>query len=95
MTVVVSYLCSDGVVIAADSMLTSRIGVGSNILPIGHHSGLKVYVLPGPQLFAFPGDPGQAARFKLIAEINHGISSQQPTPLGYPIQLSSVAVRCV
>lgn len=57
MTVAVAFLCADGVVVAADSMITPSIG-GLNV---GHHSGVKVYVLSGPQVFAFAGDQGQAA----------------------------------
>jgi hypothetical protein len=64
MTVVVAFHCSDGVVVAADSMLTPTMGG----ISVGHHSGIKCSVITGPQLFAFAGDQGQAARFKLITE---------------------------
>jgi hypothetical protein len=60
MTVVVTFSCSDGAVVASDSMITPTIGG----LSVGHHHGIKVYVLPGSQVFAFAGDQGQAARFK-------------------------------
>jgi hypothetical protein len=67
MTVVVAFYCTDGVVIAADSMITPSMG---NIA-VGHHHGRKIEVLAGPQLFAFAGDQGQAARFKIMAEAQH------------------------
>ena len=38
MTVVIAFHCSDGVVIAADSMLTPNMG-GINV---GHHHGKKL-----------------------------------------------------
>jgi hypothetical protein len=67
MTVVVAFHCADGTVIAADSMITPSMGG----ISVGHHHGIKVEVLPGPQLFAFAGDQGQAARFKIMAQHLH------------------------
>jgi hypothetical protein len=52
MTVVVAFFCTDGVVVAGDSMLTPRVGG----ISVGHHKGVKVEALQGPQLFAFAGD---------------------------------------
>jgi hypothetical protein len=68
MTVVVVFHCSDGVVIAADSMITPTMG---NI-SVGHHHGRKIDILTGPQLFAFAGDQGQSARFRIMADGAHG-----------------------
>jgi hypothetical protein len=69
MTVVVAFLCTDGAVVAADSMMTPSIGE----MDVGHHKGLKVEVIDGPQIFAFAGDQGQAARFKIMAGTCHGV----------------------
>jgi 20S proteasome alpha/beta subunit len=84
MTVVVAFHCSDGAAIASDSMITPTVGG----LSVGHHHGIKVYVLPGSQVFAFAGDQGQAARFKLMAEVNHGIIAEMTNPLDYPLTLA-------
>ncbi len=84
MTVVVAFHCSDGVVIAADSMITPSVG-GLNV---GHHHGVKLAVLAGPQLFAFAGDQGQAARFRVMADGLHGIIPQVEHPLDYAIAIS-------
>jgi hypothetical protein len=88
MTVVVAYSCSDGAVIAADSMITPTLGVGSGVINVGHHHGIKVYVLPGSQLFAFAGDQGQAARFRTLAEANHTVPDQKVFALDYPLALT-------
>lgn len=84
MTVVAAFLCSDGAVVASDSMITPTIG-GLNV---GHHHGIKVYVLPGTQVFAFAGDQGQAARFKLSAESNHNFVTTAAHALDYPLALA-------
>ena len=84
MTVVVAFHCSDGVVVAADSMLTPAIG-GINV---GHHSGIKCSVITGPQIFAFAGDQGQAARFKLFAETMAANASAATHPLLHCVSLS-------
>lgn len=84
MTVVVAFSCSDGAVVASDSMITPTIG-GLNV---GHHHGVKVYVLPGSQIFAFAGDQGQAARFKVLAEANHGMIVTTAHALDYPLALA-------
>ncbi len=57
-------------------------------LSVGHHHGIKVYVLPGSQLFAFAGDQGQAARFKVLAESNYLQLSNAAHPLDYPLMLA-------
>jgi len=93
MTVVVAYCCSDGAVVAADSMITPTLGVGSGTLNVGHHHGIKVYVLPGPQLFAFAGDQGQAARFRTLAEANHVAARQQAYALDYPLALTQALIQ--
>lgn len=89
MTVAIAFLCADGVVIAADSMLTPSLGN----LNIGHHTGVKVYVLPGPQIFAFAGDQGQAGRFKVIAETSAPNAAMAPHPILYPIALSQALMQ--
>ncbi len=43
MTVVVGFHCSDGVVVAADSMLTSNLGG----VDVAHHKGRKLFTLEG------------------------------------------------
>ena len=88
MTVAVAFLCTDGIVIAADSMLTPTVGN----LNIGHHTGVKVYLLPGPQIFAFAGDQGQAGRFKVLAETNATNSGAMAHPILYPIALSQALI---
>jgi hypothetical protein len=89
MTVVVAYFCPDGMVVAADSMITPSVGTGSGVLNVGHHHGIKIYVLPGPQLFAFAGDQGQAARVKTWAEANHTLITQKAIALDYPLNLTA------
>jgi 20S proteasome alpha/beta subunit len=88
MTVVVAFLCSDGVVVAADSMLTPLFGG----MAVGHHKALKVHVLPGPQLFAFAGDQGQAARFMIMAEAHHEAIGGRQHALDHPLVLTSALV---
>jgi 20S proteasome alpha/beta subunit len=85
MTVVVTFYCNDGVVIAADSMLTPSVG---NI-PVGHHHGRKIDVLAGPQLFAFAGDVGQAARFRIMADCAHAQISGYDLAIDHPLNLSA------
>jgi 20S proteasome alpha/beta subunit len=84
MTVVVAFLCSDGAVVAADSMLTPSVG-GVNV---GHHHGRKIEILAGPQLFGFAGDLGQAARFKIMADSSHGLISGSSHPLDYALAIT-------
>ncbi len=88
MTVAISFICVDGAVVATDSMLTPSVG-GLNV---GHHTGVKVYVLPGPQIFAFAGDQGQAARFKVIAEASVANAVGATHPLVYPLSLSQAII---
>jgi 20S proteasome alpha/beta subunit len=66
MTVVVGFHCTDGVVIAVDSMITPSIGNAA----LGHHHGQKVFAVSGNQLFAFAGDQGLAQRARYIVEQN-------------------------
>lgn len=84
MTVVVAFLCTDGVVVGADSMLTPKIGT----INVGHHKGRKVYVLDGPQLFAYAGDIGLGARFRILAEANAGQINNVANPLDYALAIS-------
>ena len=89
MTVVVAFNCTDGVVIAADSMITPNMG-GINV---GHHHGMKLAVLAGPQLFAFAGDQGQAARFRVMADGSHALIPQVGHPLDYSIAISQSIIQ--
>jgi 20S proteasome alpha/beta subunit len=84
MTVVIAFHCSDGVVIAADSMLTPSMG-GINV---GHHHGKKIEILAGPQLFAFAGDQGQSARFRIMADGSYGNIGAANHPMDYVLALS-------
>lgn len=84
MTVVVTFLCSDGVVVAADSMLTSSVGP----VPTGHHTGRKVHILSGPQITGFSGDPGIASRFRAMADLNSAGILAAAHPLDYGLQIS-------
>ena len=88
MTVVVAFLCADGVVVAGDSMLTPRVGG----ISVGHHKGVKVDILQGPQVFAFAGDLGLAARFKIMADGSHALAAQVQHPIDYPITLTKALV---
>ena len=77
MTVVVAFLCTDGVVVGADSMLTPSMGGQV----VGHHKGLKVCKIDGEQIFAFAGDQGLGARFQIMAAGSHALAAQ----VGHPI----------
>lgn len=89
MTVAIAFYCSDGVVIGADSMLTPSMG---NIA-VGHHKGQKVHVLTGPQLFAFAGDQGQAARFQIMADGSHGMIGGVGHSIDYPLALTQSLIQ--
>ena len=84
MTVVVSFLCSDGVVVAADSMLTSSLGN----MPLAHHTGRKLAVLNGGQVFAFAGDQGQGDRIRIMAEGSHSQIEGKAHPIDYGLAIS-------
>lgn len=88
MTVVVAFFCTDGVVIAADSMLTASIG---NV-PVAHHTGKKVSVLSGQQLYAFAGDQGLGERFRIMADGSHAGITQAPHAIDYPLQLTQAMI---
>jgi 20S proteasome alpha/beta subunit len=88
-TVVVAFLCYDGVVVAVDSMLTTSSG---NI-PVAHHTGRKVEVLAGGQVFAFAGDLGQGARFRTMADGSHQLIANATHPLDYAIALTSNLIK--
>lgn len=89
MTVVVAFLCSDGAVVAADSMLTPSMGG----ISVGHHHGRKIEVLAGPQLFAFAGDLGHAARFKYMADASHTAVANFSHPIDYPLAVTKAMVQ--
>jgi hypothetical protein len=89
MTIAIAFLCTDGVVIGVDSMLTTSMG---NIA-VGHHKARKVHILPGPQICAAAGDAGLAARFRTLAELNAGIIPVVPRPLDFGLQLAGAMTR--
>ena len=89
MTVVAAFLCSDGVVVAADSMLTSSF---ANI-PLAHHTGRKLAILDGNQVFAFAGDHGQGDRVRIMAESNHGQIAGKAHPIDYGLVISSLLIQ--
>ncbi len=84
MTVVVTFLCTDGVVVAADSMLTSSMGG----LPVAHHTGKKVFALEGRKVFAFAGDHGLGARFRIEADTPHAGAHAMDRAIDYPLMLA-------
>lgn len=74
MTIVVCIKCSDGVVVAADSMLS---------LGEMQHSGRKIHVLDSNQsFFAFAGDLSLAERFRAFA------AAEMPSTYDDPIKLN-------
>lgn len=87
MTVVVTFLCTDGVVVAADSMLTTSLGN----MNIAHHTGKKLKILNGSQVFAFAGDQGLGERFRIMADRTYAELGQKTDhPIDYPIQLTNL-----
>lgn len=86
MTVVVSFWCSDGIVVASDSMLTPSLGE----IGVGHHEMKKIYVLDQEQLFAFSGDPGLAARLRQISNRKSG-TINNGSALDYALTISQEA----
>lgn len=89
MTVVAAFYCTDGVVIAADSMITPSMG---NLF-VGNHKRKKVEILAGSQVFAFAGDIGQAARFKIMADGAAGNIAEARHPLDYPLRLTQAMIQ--
>ena len=86
MTIVVAFLCSDGVVVAADSMITLSV----NNEPQVRNTGKKVAILDGPQVFAFSGSADLGARFRRAADDAHTKINLDADPLKYPLHLSHV-----
>ncbi len=84
MTVIVAFYCADGVVVAADSMITPAIGE----IAVGHHHGRKIEILSGPQLFAFAGDHGQSARFKYLADRHHALIPGTCHAIDFPLTIT-------
>jgi hypothetical protein len=85
MTVAVAFLCPDGVVVAADSMITPTLGG----MGVGHHTGRKVYTCPGQQVFAWAGDMGLASRARLLVEANPASAGVYATPMDYVHTIST------
>lgn len=84
MTLIVAFSCTDGAVIAADSMLTASNGT----LATGHHHGRKVHILPDQHVFAFAGDQGQAERFRVMASMSTARAASGPHALDYGLLLT-------
>jgi 20S proteasome alpha/beta subunit len=88
MTVVVAILCTDGVVIASDSMITNSMGsIGTT-----ETKGTKIYDVKN-HVFAFAGDQALADRFRAVLE--HGISpniSQSQFPIDYAITATRILI---
>jgi hypothetical protein len=89
MTVVVAFLCTDGVVIGADSMLSSNVGG----IPLAHHKGRKVHILSGHQVFAYSGDLGLGDRFRMLAETGSAHIAGKQLPLDYGLLLTQGAMK--
>jgi len=90
MTIVVAIRCDSGVVVAADSMMTTFGSEG----PLGHHKGKKISVLGGNKISAFAGDLGLGARFSLMAQhTSQDKIDEELDPLDYATQLSEDLVR--
>ena len=79
MTVVVAFLCTDGVVIGADSMLSVSMG---NV-PVAQHMAKKVHILQGNQIAGYAGNPGFAARFRALVDLNLRNLTADRHPLVY------------
>jgi hypothetical protein len=92
-TVVVAFYCSDGVVVAADSMLTSSIGTAAGPVGVGHHTGVKCSVIAGEQIFAWSGNPGLAARFRMHAEMVLPGAGASPNALLHSVGLCQRALQ--
>lgn len=84
MTVVATFLCTDGVVVAADSMLTSSVSG----IQVAHHTGKKIKILRENQVFAFAGDMGLGERFQIMADEMHTNIAQHNHPIDYPLRLT-------
>jgi hypothetical protein len=89
MTVAIGFLCHDGVVIGADSMLTSTIGG----MAVGHHKGQKVHLLSGEQVFAFAGDQGQASRLQFLADGFYQRSDSATHAIHFPLSLTKAVIE--
>ena len=89
MTIVVAILCTDGVVVAADSMVTVNV----EGLDARHHKSEKVAVLNGPQLFAGAGDLGLSRRFQFMADGAYDSIDATPHPIDYPLKLSRMVLE--
>lgn len=88
MTVVVTFLCEDGVVIAADSMMTPDVGG----VHVGHHNGKKIHQIGDSQIFAYAGDQGQAARVRSWAAELSSASEAPIDSLPYVLGLTQSAI---
>lgn len=88
MTAIVGFLCSDGVVIAADSMLTPNMGGTA----VGHHKGKKLHDLLGCFLTGYAGDQGQATRFRYTVEQSSADLHARDHPLKFLEKISGAFI---
>lgn len=67
MTVNIAFLCTDGVVLAADSMLTTA----NERAPFGTGKGIsrKLHAIGSDKLFTWSGEQGQAGRLRMYIEL--------------------------
>ena len=87
MTVVVAIKCTDGAVIACDSMLT----VGG----FAQQTGQKIHLLPGGalQIFSFAGDLALAERFRAEASNKSSTLVSSPHKLVYALSIGNALVQ--
>lgn len=84
MTVVVAFRCTDGVVVAADSMHMT-IAKGH---PLAHHPGKKVWRLSDEMMCACAGNLGLADRFRFVAKMSYQEIQYHNDPIEYCSQIS-------
>lgn len=89
MTVIVAINCTDGVVIAADGMLTTTSGGES----ITHHTVKKIKFLKENKIFAYSGNLGLGERFEAEADNMSVKSTPKTHPLGYPMLLAQAIIK--
>jgi 20S proteasome alpha/beta subunit len=88
MTVVVAFLCSDGAVIAADSMVTTSIGGEIS----GEHTAKKVAALADGRLMGWAGDLDLGLRFQAVMH-NHRHDPSWQAAMDHAISISRTAIQ--
>lgn len=86
MTVVVAFLCSNGAVIASDSLITTTLD--DDI--VGEHTIKKTCALPGCRIMGWAGPLDLGLRFQAVAT-NHTCGTPE-TPLDHAISISRAAI---